>query len=200
MKKSAGLRHTFTLLELIVVMSILFLASAMAVAVFRKESSSKRLESASLQWQNFCAGVRYRAVESGKMRQILFDPQERVFRMYDPETAKEEESDGTEKEEEDAGEDNSADPFPKRTKSSNDLQWKLPEDFSLGDFPGADEEPDVEDSFVLFTFYGDGSASGKRSLELRCGEDLGKVFSISALTGRLTVKDLGSDENAQEQN
>ena len=82
MKKSAGLRHTFTLLELIVVMSILFLASAMAVAVFRKESSSKRLESASLQWQNFCAGVRYRAVESGKMRQILFDPQERVFRMY----------------------------------------------------------------------------------------------------------------------
>ena len=199
MKKHAGNRRAFTLLELIVVMSIIFLASAMAVAVFREESPSRRLEKASLQWQHFCAGVRYRAVESGKVRQILFDPQERLFRMYDPETAKEEEESDSAEESGEEEEETASDPFPKRKKSLNDLQWKLPEGLELGDFPAADEEPDAENGFLLFTFYGDGSASGKRKLELRCGEDLGKVFSISALTGRLTVKDWGPDENSQEQ-
>ena len=193
--KKAPAKCCFTLLELIVVMSIIFLASGMAMAVFREQSPAKRLETAAMQFHSFCAGVRYRAVESGKVRLILFDPQERIFRMYDPETEKEAEEESTEEESE-----KEETPFPKRQQSSNDLQWKLPEGFELGDFPGNEEEPDADNAFLLFTFYGDGSASGKRQLELRCGEDLGKIFKISALTGRLTVRELSENEISERKN
>lgn len=191
MKKKKARFCFFTLLELIVVMSIIFLASAMSVAIFREQSPSKRLEDASLQWRNFCAGVRYRALEGGRELQILFDPEERLFYMYDPSAAA---AEGEEDSEEDPGEEEESDsPFPKRQKMRNELKWTLPEGFELGDFPAADEEPDVENAYVLFTFYGDGTASGKRKLELRIGEEMGKVFEISALTGRLNVREIGNE-------
>lgn len=183
--KVTAVQH-FTLLELIVVMSIIFLASAMSVAVFREQSPAKRLENASLQWRNFCAGVRYRALEGGRELQILFDPEERLFYMYDPAANEEEE------EEEDSDSEEES-PFPKRQKMRNELKWSLPEGFELGDFPAADEEPDVDNAFIVFSFYGDGTAGGKRKLELRAGEELGKIFEISALTGRLNVRELKDD-------
>lgn len=183
----------FTLLELIVVMSIIFLASGMAVAVFRDQSPAKKLETASLEWRAFCSAVRFRALEAGSERQIIFNPEERVFRMYDPAAAQKEDEDEKEEDDKERKEEDES-LYPKAQKTLNDLEWKLPDGFELGDFPPPEEEADVEDSYILFTFFGDGSASGKRKLELRCGELLGKVFEISALTGRMLTRDMSEEE------
>ena len=59
-------KSTFTLLELVVVISILALASSLAVATFRGESPARQMENASLQFEAFCAKVRFNAMENGE--------------------------------------------------------------------------------------------------------------------------------------
>ena len=169
-------KHPFTLLELIVVMTVMFLAAGMSVALFKGQSPARKLENASLEWEEFCARVRYQALETGEEREIVFDPESRTFKMRRQET---ENPDDAESEE-----------LP-RSK----IEWKIPEDFETGnDFSTFNEEPDEDGTFPIFKFYSDGSASGRRRLELRIGK-LHRTFEISPLTGRVvTVPDEEEEE------
>jgi len=158
--------HPFTLLELIVVMTVMFLAAGMGVALFKGQSPARKLDNASLEWEEFCARVRYQALETGEEREVVFDPGSRTFKMRQPENPEE------------------ADPdeLP-RSK----IEWKIPEDFETGDdFSTFNEEPDEDGTFPIFKFYSDGGASGRRRLELRIGE-LHRAFEVSPLTGRVIV-------------
>ena len=163
-------KQPFTLLELIVVITIMFLAAGMGIALFKGQSPSRKLEKASLDWEEFCARVRFQALESGEEREIVFDPENRLFRMKDPPVPE-----GAEFEDE----------LPK-----SKLEWKIPEDFELGnDFPDPSEEPDEDGTLPMFKFFSDGGAVGHRRLELRIG-DLHRSFEISPLTGRvITVRE-----------
>ncbi|MBO4630844.1 MAG: hypothetical protein J5858_02870 [Lentisphaeria bacterium] len=162
-------KQPFTLLELIVVMTVMFLAAGMGIALFKGQSPVRKLENAALEWEEFCARVRYQALESGEEREIVFDPENRLFKMKIP----------TQEENPEEGE-------PPKSK----LEWKIPEDFELGkNFPPPEEEPDDDGTLPMFKFYSDGGASGHRKLELRIGE-LKRNFEVSALTGRIIeVKD-----------
>ena len=161
-------KHPFTLLELIVVMTVMFLAAGMGVALFKGQSPARKLDNATLEWEEFCARVRYQALEAGEEREIVFDPANRLFKMRQPETANPDETD--------------PDELP-RSK----IEWKIPEEFELGDdFSTFNEEPDEDGTFPMFKFYSDGGASGRRRLELRIGE-LHRAFEVSPLTGRVIV-------------
>ena len=157
-------RHPFTLLELIVVMTVMFLAAGMGVALFKGQSPARKLDNAALEWEEFCARVRYQALESGEEREIVYNPETRLFKMKEPPP----------------DENPDAEDLPKSR-----IEWKIPEEFELGkEFPAPDEEPDEDGFLPMFKFYSDGGASGYRKLELQIGE-LRRVFEISALTGRM---------------
>ncbi|MBO4647342.1 MAG: hypothetical protein J5806_04225, partial [Lentisphaeria bacterium] len=131
----------FTLLELIVVLTVMFLAAGMGIALFRGQSPARKLENAALEWEEFCARVRFQALEAGEEREIVFDPENRLFKMKIPENS------NSENEEEDE---------PPQSK----IEWKIPDDFTLGEtFPAEDEEPDEDGTLRMFKFYSDGGAS-----------------------------------------
>lgn len=169
---SAGKR--FTLLELIVVMTVMVLATSMAVAVFKGESPAKRIEKASLEFEEFCAKVRFQALESGEDRLVVISPETRVFRMKTPEEFQPKEDEAASMED---------------SSKTAGIEWALPENFSFGeDLDQLGEETAEDGTVELFRFFPDGSASGKRKLEFRFGE-LQRTFGISALTGRITKTD-----------
>lgn len=162
-------KHPFTLLELIVVMTVMFLTAGMGVALFKGQSPARKLENAALEWEEFCARVRYQALESGEEREIVFDPESRTFRMKVPEK--------------ESAEGSGPDPEDELPKSK--LEWKIPDEFETGDTAAFGEEEPAEDgTFPMFKFYSDGGASGHRRLELKIGE-LRRIFEISPLTGRV---------------
>ena len=74
----------FTLLELIVVISVMLLVLGLAVTSFRGESPARLLERSTLEFESFCAAVRYQAMEKGEDRIVVFVPETRVFRMRIP--------------------------------------------------------------------------------------------------------------------
>ena len=161
-------KHPFTLLELIVVMTVMFLAAGMGVALFKGQSPARKLDNASLEWEEFCARVRYQALEAGEEREIVYDPASRTFKMRQPEP------------------DNPGETDPDELPRSK-IEWKVPEEFEMGDdFSTFNEDPDEDGTFPIFKFYSDGGASGRRRLELRIGE-LHRAFEVSTLTGRVIV-------------
>ena len=162
-------KQPFTLLELVVVMTVMFLAAGMGIALFKGQSPARKLDNAALEWEEFCARVRYQALESGEEREIVFDPESRTFKMKVPEKENSEEDDQSDPDE-----------LPK-----SKLEWKIPEDFETADDPSAfEEEPSEDGTYPMFRFYSDGGASGHRRLELKIGE-LRRVFEVSPLTGRV---------------
>ncbi|MBO7147921.1 MAG: hypothetical protein J6W81_09270 [Lentisphaeria bacterium] len=165
-------RTPFTLLELVAVIMVMALATSMAVAVFKGNSPAKRLEDASLQWEEFCARVRFQSLETGEERQIIFDPEKRCFSMKVP-----------------SGNMQNHDSEEEEIKRVAEIKWELPKDFEIGgDFLNGAENPEEDGSFEMFRFYSDGSASGKRKLELSIG-GLSNTFEISMLTGRMIRKE-----------
>lgn len=175
-------RKRFTLLELIVVMTVMVLATSMAVAVFRGESPARKVEKASLEFEEFCARVRFQALESGEDRMVVISPETRVFRMKIPEEFQPKEGEEV---------------LPEDGSKPLEIEWALPENFSFGeDLDQLGEDVADDGTVELFRFFPDGSASGKRKLEFRLG-DLLRTFEISALTGRITKTDGNEDEDAK---
>lgn len=151
---------SFTLLELVVVMSIIAIATTLAVSAFRGESPTRKVENASLEFEAYCARVRYAAMESGSDRVVAFDPDARRFVAEDPAVA--------------AGDEQPA-----------VAVWELPADFELDtELEKADvgEKGTVE----VFRFFSDGSANASREFILRFGK-LQRRFAVSPLTGLLLV-------------
>jgi len=159
-------RLFFTLPEVIAVMAILLVLAAMAVPMLRSPSASSRMEETALEFQAFCARVRFQAVEKGEDRAVCFDPASNEFFLSDP-----------------------ADPEAERSS----IRWKLPEGFEYSRETALNAEPE-RDSVELFRYYPDGGASGTRVLVMRCG-NVRREFRISLLTGLLTSRELGEEED-----
>ena len=160
-------------------MTIAAVATGLAVSTFRNESPSRKLQRACLEFETFCAGVRYQAQEFGEDRIVYLDSAESSLVVKAPETEKEED------EEEDSGEEK------EKISSGNDdeekiiSRWKFPEDFSL-DLEESDEDGELTE---LFRFFPDGGASGIRELTFSVKE-LKRSYRISPLTGQLSLMEV----------
>ena len=137
----------------------------LADTLLQKETMSveEKLQSTSLEFETFCAGVRYQAMEHGEERIVALDLQNRKLIMKEPET--EEETDTAEEEE--------------KIRTS----WTFPEEFSIA----LENDPGTE-SIELFRFFPDGGASGMRELVFRY-KSMEKRYKISPLTGRLFAEE-----------
>ena len=126
LRNRTAVRNPFTLLELVVVISILALASTFAVATFRGESPARQMENASLQFEAFCAKVRFNAMENGEDRIVLLNPDTRQFLVKIPEEFQEKEN-----EQSAIGEISTANPNGDGDGKIFLPKWTLPEEFSL---------------------------------------------------------------------
>lgn len=207
-------RGSFTLIEVLVVIAILAIATGFAVSAFRGESPARLLERTSLEFSAYCARVRYRAAEEGREWGVYFDPESRTFSARAVLSAAGPEARESSGEEE---------------YTPSTLRWRLPGELEFGD-DGLPEEVGEEASGEgsklarqlekeeselfseretssgdsaeeelgqrMIVFYSDGSAGSGFRLTFRCGA-LSKTFEVSPLSGRLiAVTDGESDDTS----
>lgn len=162
-------RH-FTLPEVVAVVCIIGLISALALPLLRSPSPATRLEQTAQNFELFCARVRYQAMENGKDRIVAFDPGSKLFFMRDAE----EENDTV-----------INDRQLSVTSETADIKWKLPEGYesSQGDsFTSNTEYIDI------FRFYPDGGACALSKLQFRHDKFV-RIFEVSLLTGSLRSRE-----------
>ena len=185
------MKRRFTLLELVVVIAIIALSSALAVSALRGESDQKALENFSLNLDAYFSRVRYRATEEGETWEVYYNADTRTFAACRRMTAAEHEAQtldgeapppvlkftcpekivftGTEKEVE-----NKVETVEKRVSVVE--QRKQDEEDANAEY--------VPEGERMFYFYPDGFVGGSHQIEMKCGE-VSKTLEVSALTGRL---------------
>jgi len=198
-------RHSFTLIEMAVVIAIMMLGIGLSGVALRSLSSPRKFDQAVKEFQSFCVSSRSQAMELGRDRVVYFNPKERRFRSSDPEwvpAPREEETivyrsvpdDYRDAEE---NPDDSAYVAPVNFASPT---WQLPEDFELDDNTGIqttaesffEDRSGDEHEIEVFRFYSDGGASGLLRFRLSY-RDMTKIFQISPLTGRLLLLEQDDD-------
>ena len=179
--------RAFTLIELVVTITIIILTISIVSSTIRKESPSQVLDRMGLEFRAFCARVRYRACESGRDWVVSYDPDEKNFsaslgkyeRFRMPGS-----DDGLKGRS--SEEDEEADETYAEGGVYAPLVWKLPEGVEFTTEDSAEDSLMVGEKLEVFRFFPDGGGSGSGHLELRCG-DLSRIFRITRLTGRLVM-------------
>ena len=195
-KKRPGRRSAFTLIELVVTISIIVLTVSLVVAVFRKESPARALENMELDLRSYCSRVRYRACETGRDWVINYDPDTKAFSAVPGKhekfqmPGKDNKSASRNAETEDEEEfsyDDPENPYGS-TGGYAKLEWRLPQNIEFTTENGEEDSLMTGEQLEIFRFFPDGGGSGSGHLEFRCGE-LARIFKINKLTGRLSVMD-----------
>lgn len=208
--KYSGIRRraAFTLIELVVTISIIVLTVSIVAAVFGKESPARALENMELDFRSYCARVRFRACETGRDWVINYDPDSKVFSaapgkhekfQMPGEDSKNSGASRTRSEEEEE-EDTMNDPENPYSSGNgySKLEWKLPEKVEFSTEKGEEDTLMTGELLEVFRFFPDGGGSGTANLEFRSGE-LARIFRISKLTGRLSSIDKAEYEREQMQ-
>ena len=165
MKKSR--RKPFTLVEVVVVIVIMVLTGAVAVSAMRTNSTSRLVRQASADFRSLCSRVRYKAMEMGEDRMVIYDPERHLFFMGRPVANQEE-----------------ALEYEYGFVPLNTAKWELPEEFEL--------TTDSSDPVEVFRFYPDGGASGT-SLNLGC-QGHSVMIGVAKLTGAVITYDRGEGQ------
>lgn len=195
--KNAPSISPFTLLELIVVIAVLSLVLAVVAAAFRGESPGRLMASASIEFETFCARVRFQALEHGEDRIVAFDPEKKLFFAAVPiDLERDDEVRIEEGDKEDQEEAEKLKKVPESTAENARVKWKLPDKFELDeeevDLSGVNEHGWLE----IFRFLPDGGAVGRRKFQM-IYKNAARTFEISALTGKMIARE-GKGENAHE--
>ena len=163
-------RKPFTLVEVVVVIVIMVLTGAVAVSAMRTDSTSRLIRRTTNEFRSLCSRVRYKAMEMGEDRMVVYDPEKRIFSMARPTQNLEEEMD-----------------YEDGFVPLDGAKWELPEEFELT----TDETRPLE----VFRFYPDGGASGKWNLTLAvAGKDIAMEISVAKLTGAVISREKGRGE------
>ena len=163
-------RKPFTLVEVVVVIVIMVLTGAVAVSAMRTDSTSRLIKRTTGEFRSLCSRVRYKAMEMGEDRMVVYDPEKRIFSMARPTQNLEEEMD-----------------YEDGFVPLDGARWELPEEFELT----TDENRPLE----VFRFYPDGGASGKWNLTLAvAGKDIAMEISVAKLTGAVVAREKGRGE------
>ena len=163
-------RKPFTLVEVVVVIVIMVLTGAVAVSAMRTDSTSRLIKRTTGEFRSLCSRVRYKAMEMGEDRMVVYDPEKRIFSMARPTQNLEEEME-----------------YEDGFVPLDGAKWELPEEFELT----TDENRPLE----VFRFYPDGGASGKWNLTLAvAGKDIAMEISVAKLTGAVISREKGRGE------
>ena len=163
-------RKPFTLVEVVVVIVIMVLTGAVAVSALRTDSTSRLIRRTTNEFRSLCSRVRYKAMEMGEDRMVVYDPEKRIFSMARPTQNLEEEME-----------------YEDGFVPLDGAKWELPEEFELT----TDENRPLE----VFRFYPDGGASGKWNLTLAvAGKDIAMEISVAKLTGAVISREKGRGE------
>lgn len=163
-------RKPFTLVEVVVVIVIMVLTGAVAVSAMRTDSTSRLIRRTTNEFRSLCSRVRYKAMEMGEDRMVVYDPEKRIFSMARPTQNLEEEME-----------------YEDGFVPLDGAKWELPEEFELT----TDENRPLE----VFRFYPDGGASGKWNLTLAvAGKDIAMEISVAKLTGAVISREKGRGE------
>ena len=181
--------RTFTLIELVVTITIIILTISIVSSTIRKESPSQVLDRMGLEFRAYCARVRYRACESGRDWVVSYDPDEKNF-SASPGKYERFRMPGTDaglsgRAAEDDDEEETDETYAEGGVYAP-LVWKLPEGVEFTTEDSAEDSLMVGEKLEVFRFFPDGGGSGSGHLELRCG-DLSRIFRITRLTGRLVM-------------
>ena len=160
-------RKPFTLVEVVVVIVIMVLTGAVAVSAMRTNSTSRLVRQASADFRSLCSRVRYKAMEMGEDRMVIYDPERHLFFMGRPVANQEE-----------------ALEYEYGFVPLNTAKWELPEEFEL--------TTDSSDPVEVFRFYPDGGASGT-SLNLGC-QGHSVMIGVAKLTGAVITYDRGEGQ------
>ena len=158
-------RKPFTLVEVVVVIVIMVLTGAVAVSAMRTDSTSRLIRRTTNEFRSLCSRVRYKAMEMGEDRMVVYDPEKRIFSMARPTQNLEEEMD-----------------YEDGFVPLDGAKWELPEEFEL--------TTDENRPLGVFRFYPDGGASGKWNLTLAvAGKDIAMEISVAKLTGAVVSRE-----------
>ena len=161
-------RKPFTLVEVVVVIVIMLVTGGIAVSAMRTDSTARLIKSSTNDFRSLCSRVRYKAMEMGEDRMVVYVPEEHMFYMARPVANQEE-----------------AMEYEYGFVLLNAARWELPEEFELA--------TENNDQIEVFRFYPDGGASGT-SLTLACkGHSV--TIGVAKLTGSIVSYDGG--ENGQ---
>jgi len=160
-------RKPFTLVEVVVVIVIMVLTGAVAVSAMRTNSTSRLVRQASADFRSLCSRVRYKAMEMGEDRMVIYDPERHLFFMGRPVANQEE-----------------ALEYEYGFVPLNTAKWELPEEFEL--------TTENSDPVEVFRFYPDGGASGT-SLNLGC-QGHSVMIGVAKLTGAVITYDRGEGQ------
>ena len=133
----------------------------------RTNSTSRLVRQASADFRSLCSRVRYKAMEMGEDRMVIYDPERHLFFMGRPVANQEE-----------------ALEYEYGFVPLNTAKWELPEEFEL--------TTDSSDPVEVFRFYPDGGASGT-SLNLGC-QGHSVMIGVAKLTGAVVAYDGGENQ------
>ena len=158
-------RKPFTLVEVVVVIVIMVLTGAVAVSAMRTDSTSRLIRRTTADFRSLCSRVRYKAMEMGEDRMVVYDPEKRLFYMARPVQNQEEYLE-----------------YEDGFVPLDNVKWELPEEFELT----TEENRPLE----VFRFYPDGGASGKWNLTLAvAGKDIAMEIGVAKLTGAVVSRE-----------
>lgn len=164
-------RKPFTLVEVVVVIVIMVLTGAVAISAVRSDSTSRLIKRTAGEFRSLCSRIRYKAMELGEDRMVVYDPEKHMFFMARPTRDQQEEMENE-------------NGF---VILEDGARWELPEEFELT----TEENRPLE----VFRFYPDGGASGKWKLNLACkGKDRVMVIEVAKLTGAVISREKGQGE------
>lgn len=168
-------RRRFTLVELIVVLVIVSLLTALAVTSLRGESPASALNRQALELEAWCASVRYRCAEQGCDYSVRLMPEERFFYA----SAVEEEG-------------KSAASPPE----SGPMRLNLPENMEVVTADGAENASRETEYVEIFRFYPCGGGVCVNRPVIRAG-NLAQNFDVLFLSGQLRSADGDGTEAAR---
>ena len=160
-------RRHYTVVELVTVIVILGLVSAVAVSRFRRMPAFLSLDSKVSSLKKILAQVRNNAVCQGKNTQLVFDAEKRIF--YMPSTQTEVEED---------------------TKKSTSIQLHIPKEIKLK--INGEKLEDENSKSTVFNFYPDGTGGGN-SITMQLKKHVFKI-NVSPLSGSINAEEVKVSE------
>ncbi|MBE6399793.1 MAG: prepilin-type N-terminal cleavage/methylation domain-containing protein [Lentisphaerae bacterium] len=162
------LRSTFTLIELIIVLVIIGMLTALAVSSLRDESPASVVNRQSLALEAWCATVRYVCAEKGVDYAVRFMPEEKYLYACPVE--------------------DDAETSPAEPPDSGPMRFNLPEKMEISTVERAEDTARDTDYVEIFRFYPGGGAACSNRLVFKL-EESAKYFDISFFNGQLKIHD-----------
>lgn len=210
--------RNFTLIEVVVAITIMVLMCSVAMTYIRDESPQQILDRGTLEFRAFCSQVRFRAAETGQEWVVYYEDESRTFNavaaqskpMRLPDTKEEELEAESDLDPIEAAKYQYEEMRNTRTLGEENTRpallplfsFVLPArvEFSIAKANEKSNEldiPELGERQEILRFYADGTGGGGYRMTFAVGNTLAKTYNLSPLTG-LLIEQEGDAENTRE--